>query len=82
MYLGGLSVLLEWPSKEIVLDTLNSCRNWFAKWMVDIQHWNENIEGVPVHDWNSLKNPYLASRWGIVLIAENFSFDALLSAKK
>ncbi|KAJ9551049.1 hypothetical protein OSB04_015094 [Centaurea solstitialis] len=63
-YLGGLSVLFEWSSKEAAEKALQANKNYLSNWFLEVKMWSPddrptgrlvwlNLEGLPTLAWNS-----------------------------
>ncbi|GKA18159.1 40S ribosomal protein S3a-like protein [Tanacetum coccineum] len=62
-YIGGLSILLEWPTESAANDILDKSKNILQNWMEDVQKWDEEmeqpkrlawiqLEGLLMHAWS------------------------------
>ncbi|GJS17046.1 nucleotide-binding alpha-beta plait domain-containing protein [Tanacetum coccineum] len=87
-YLGGLSFLFEWSSKEMALKSLKSNNLWLQQWFDDLKPWDDrclstgrlvwiNFEGIPMVARNHKSIFTLASSFGDVLEAFNHSVKKL-----
>lgn len=85
-YLGGLRVLVDCVSIEALGTLLTEGSNRLLEWFVWIQPWDKekelsrparmvwlNIEGVPLHVWNSQVFHDIAKEWGDVLEIEDLT---------
>ncbi|PWA40166.1 hypothetical protein CTI12_AA569390 [Artemisia annua] len=61
-YLGGLSILIECPSRKALDNILSNDSCWIHKWVSSLSPWREDmdstsiltwlkVEGIPVHAW-------------------------------
>ncbi|GKA48205.1 nucleotide-binding alpha-beta plait domain-containing protein, partial [Tanacetum coccineum] len=85
-YMGGLSFLFEWPSKEAAEKSLEANLIWIQQWFDDVKMWNEdgepyvrlawiNFEGIPVLARNLNTVKLVAKDIGKLLEVGRLDFD-------
>lgn len=85
-YLGGLKVLLEWPSIECMKKALEDGHPALLEWFVSVEPWNKSLEaksasrlvwlmiqGVPLHVWTKEVFHTIAAEWGEVVDVEELT---------
>ena len=80
-YLGGLTLLLEFPSKADLTEFLEGAVNSWKDWFRSLYRWNADclsknrialleIQGFLIHVWNKLSFEKIGKRWGEVVKTE------------
>ncbi|PWA60658.1 nucleotide-binding alpha-beta plait domain-containing protein [Artemisia annua] len=88
-YVGGLSFLFEWDSKETAIKSLEENKIWVQQWFDDLKMWEDNgesygrltwihIEGIPTlaRSVNSVKS--VVKDFGKILEVGRLDFDSKL----
>ncbi|GKC55650.1 nucleotide-binding alpha-beta plait domain-containing protein [Tanacetum coccineum] len=66
-YIGGLSFLFEWESKESTSKSLEANMLWLQNWFDDLKLWEDNVEQVGRLTWINVEGlPTLARNIGAV----------------
>ncbi|PWA87787.1 hypothetical protein CTI12_AA066030 [Artemisia annua] len=70
-YVGGLSFLFEWDSKETAIKSLEENKIWVQQWFDDLKMWEDNGESYGRLTWIHIEDDAEGS--------ENFEIDTLKS---
>ncbi|GKC82939.1 nucleotide-binding alpha-beta plait domain-containing protein, partial [Tanacetum coccineum] len=86
-YIGGLSILLEWPTESAANDILDKSKNILQNWMEDVQKWDEEmeqpkrlawiqLEGLPMHAWSVGSVESLTKSFGRIIEVDNINLNS------
>ncbi|GKF04264.1 nucleotide-binding alpha-beta plait domain-containing protein [Tanacetum coccineum] len=86
-YIGGLSILLEWPTESAANDILDKSKNILQNWMEDVQKWDKELEqperlawiqleGLPMHAWSVGSVESLTKSFGRIIEVDNINLNS------